>query len=99
MTNPQKPVINDWYRDSTGGSMKVVAFDSDERTVQVQLFEGDIEEFDLDSWYQLGVVAIAPPEDWSGPFDNLVHDDFGDTEQPTHPVDWKGLADEIERED
>jgi len=99
MTILQKPVINDWYRDSTGGSMKVVAFDSDEGTVQVQLFEGEIEEFELDNWYQLGVVAIAPPEDWSGPFDNLVHDDFGDTEQPAHPVNWNGSADEMEMAD
>ena len=99
MSIPQAPVINDWYRDLQGQIMKVVAFDTDKRTVDVQLFEGEIDEFELDNWYQLGVVAIAPPEDWSGPFDDLVHDDFGNTEQPTHPVDWNGPADEMERED
>ena len=99
MVIPQQPVINDWYRDSQGSTMKVVAFDTDERTVEVQFFEGEVGEFDLDNWYQLGVVAIAPPEDWSGPFDDLVHDDFGNTGQPLHPVDWNGPADEMERED
>lgn len=99
MVIPQEPVIDDWYRDSMGRTMKVVAFDSDEKTVEVQYFEGEIDEFDLDDWYQLGMVAIAPPEDWSGPFDDLVHDDLGSTEQPMVPVDWNGPADEMEQED
>ncbi len=42
--------------------MKVVAFDTDERTVEVQLFEGEFDEYDLDNWYQLCVDAIASPE-------------------------------------
>ena len=96
MNKPLEPVIDDWYRDSQGSILKVVAFDSDDRTVEVQLFEGEIAEYELETWYQLGVVAIAAPEDWSGPFDDLVNDDFGNTEKPMHPTDWNGPTDEIE---
>lgn len=99
MAIPQEPVINDWYRDSQGSTMKVVAFDMDDRMVEVQLFDGDITEYDLDTWYQLGVTEIPAPEDWSGPFDDLIADDFGNTEQPMHPVDWNGPANEMELED
>lgn len=52
----------------------------------------------INDGYQLGVVSIEPPEDISGPFDDLVHNDFGYTEQPSHPVDWSDPADEMERE-
>lgn len=82
-----------------GCTIKAVAFDADERTVEVPFFEGKVDEFELDNWYQLEVVAIAPQEDWSGPFNDLVHDDFGNTEQPMHPVDRNGPADKMEQED
>lgn len=99
MSKHMPPREHDWYRDETGRVMQVILFDEDEATVEVQLFEGEITEFDLDNWYELELEAIDPPEDWSGPFDDLVADDMGNTEKPRHPTDWNGPADEMERED
>ena len=93
------PRENDWYRDSAGRIMMVILFDEEDELVEVQLFEGEITEFDLDSWNQLDLEPIEPPEDWSGPFDDLIPDDMGNTERPLHPIDWNGPADEMERED
>ena len=44
-------IINDWYRDSMGCTMKVVAFDTYERTVEVPFFEDEVDEF---NWYNWG---------------------------------------------
>jgi hypothetical protein len=99
MTDDIFPLEGEWYRDNIGRIMQVVAYDEDSDAIEVQLFEGEVTEFDLDSWNQLEMELIAPPEDWSGPFDDLVPDDMGNTEKPMHPTDWNGPADEMDRED
>jgi len=99
MTKHMPPREHDWYRDEAGTLMQVTLFDQDKATVEVQLFDGAITEYDLAFWNQLELQAIDPPEDWSGPFDDLVADDMGNTEKPRHPTDWNGPADEMEKED
>jgi hypothetical protein len=99
MTEYIYPEEDEWYKDNIGRIMQVVACDEDSDAIEVQLFEGEVTEFDLESWNQLEVEQIEPPEDWSGPFDDLVPDDMGNTEKPMHPTDWNGPADDMDRED
>ena len=99
MTGFQKPLVDNWYEDNRQRRFVIVAMDEDEGTIELQNFDGEVEEVDLENWYQLQPQQIAPPEDWSGPFDDLVRDDFGDTERPRHPEDWNGPADEMELQD
>jgi len=75
-----EPVIGKWYRNETGSVFEVVAFDEEEGIVEIQHFDGAIEELDLESWFGQLLKVQAEPEDWSGPFDDLVADDFGDTD-------------------
>jgi hypothetical protein len=35
----------------------------------VQHFDATLEEFDFESWMELGARPSAPPEDWSGAMD------------------------------
>ena len=79
--------------------MQVVAYDEDNDTIEVQLFEGEVTEFDLDSWNQPNLELVEPPEDWSEPFDDLGPDDMGSTEKSMHPTDCNGPADEVDQED
>jgi len=99
MAESQKPIIDGWYEDLEGRAFKVVAIDEDAGTVEVQYFEGDIEEFDLDTWEQLELEPVATPEDWTGPFDDLIADDLGDTDRPMRPENWNGPADEMDLKD
>lgn len=93
------PVVNSWYRDKeTERVFEVVALDEDDGTIEIQYFEGEIEELDIDNWYELSLNSIAAPEDWSGPYDDLVPDDFGDTEDPMHPETWASPFDEYDGE-
>ncbi len=99
MATEMDPVIGVWYRDSESGRLfEVVAIDEDDGTVEVQYFESEVEEIDIDSWYELTLEPAAEPEDWSGPFDDLVSDDFGDTEEPMHPEHWGSPLDDVEGE-
>lgn len=72
------PIIGNWYRnEETGDDFEVVAIDEDAQTIEIQYFEGELEELDLDAWYELPLEAIEAPEDWSGPYDEMEDDDLG----------------------
>ena len=91
------PAVSSWYRDKeTERVFEIVALDEDDGTIEIQYFEGEIEELDIDNWYDLSLDTIAAPEDWSGPYDDLVPDDFGDTEEPIHPETWASPLDDID---
>ena len=71
--NVQRPSVGDWYRLNGGELLEVVAFDPGDGTVEVQYFDGTVEEFDLDDWRTQrasGAIEEAEaPEDWSGSVD------------------------------
>ena len=48
--NTQRPGIGEWYRLSGGELLEVVAFDAGDGTIEVQYFDGTVEEFDIDDW-------------------------------------------------
>ena len=70
------PVIGEWYRRLVNGALfEVVALDRDDGTVEVQHFDGTVEEFDLESWDEQEIEEAQPPEDWSGSVD-IEQEDF-----------------------
>jgi hypothetical protein len=72
MATPQ-PAIGDWYRLSGGALFEVVALDDDDGTIEIQYFDGTVEEMDIEDWetqWEDGVLEAAEaPEDWSGSVD------------------------------
>lgn len=54
------PVIGDWYRNITGENYEVVAIDEDDGTVEIQYFDGSLEELDLDTWFETVLEPIEP---------------------------------------
>jgi hypothetical protein len=72
MTAPL-PSIGEWYRRTGGESFEVVAFDEDDGTIEIQYFDGTVEEMDTDDWESQwadrAIEAAEPPEDWSGSVD------------------------------
>ena len=86
------PIVGEWYRHNSATILEVVAFDRDDGTIEVQYFDGTVEEFDLESWNQLYVEEIEAPEDWSGSMD-IEPEDFkiGIEETPTQ--EWSSPLD------
>ncbi len=89
MTTSLKPAVAQWYRHlDKGQQFYVTAIDDKEGTVDIQHFDGDVEEMDLDDWRELDLEAIEPPEDWTGPVDDVERDDLGYSETDMTEEDW-----------
>lgn len=97
MQTQHKPEMDGWYRDTSGRTFQVVGVDDQEATVEIQYFGGEVEDLGLSSWYAMELEAIDSPEDWTGPFDDLLRDDLGDTDSVRHPEDWNGPWEEMDR--
>lgn len=68
MSNPT-PEIGQWYRRAGDQTFEVVAIDPDDRTIEIQYFDGTVEELDLDEWNGDPIFAQDAPEDWTGSVD------------------------------
>ena len=65
----QYPVIGQWFRRPNGTLFEVVAIDEEDMTVEIQQFDGTIDEVDVDRWPDLMLMEVSAPEDWSGSVD------------------------------
>jgi hypothetical protein len=90
MAIEEPPIVSQWYRHRDKGyEFQVLSIDEDEATLEVQHFDGDVEELDLDGWYELDIEPIEAPEDWTGPMDDVERDDLGYTETDMDQEDWE----------
>jgi hypothetical protein len=101
MTTIPQPTVGDWYRGPTGASFEVVAYDNDDGTIEIQYFDGTIEEWELEDWeaqWKDGALeASEAPEDWSGSVDiDPPREDFGSDSSSEHDLRASPLED-IER--
>jgi hypothetical protein len=79
------PVIGKWFRRPNGGLFEVVALDESDGTIEIQHFDGTIDEVELESWPELLLIEVSPPEDWSGAVDMDPDDYIGRKEGDMPP--------------
>ncbi len=85
MTTITDPVINSWYKDVENDlTFKVIGLDEGDDTIEVQYMNGDIGDYDFDTWYNSTFDYVEAPEDWSAPYDELETDDLGYSDPDTH---------------
>jgi hypothetical protein len=85
MTTITDPVIGRWFKDVENDlSFRVVALEENDDSIEVQYLNGDIGEYDNDTWYNSTFDYIEAPEDWSAPYDDLETDDLGYSDPDTH---------------
>jgi len=78
MSTITDPAIDQWYKDVENDFVfKVVAIEESGDMIEVQYYNGDIGEYDRDSWYGSTFDFIEAPEDWSAPYGTLEADDLG----------------------
>ncbi len=81
--------IGQWYaRCDKGEIFQVIGCDEDSPTIEIQNFDGDLDEIDRDTWSALRLALAAPPEDWTGPVDDVERDDLGYSETGMTGADW-----------
>jgi hypothetical protein len=96
MPNEQDPIVQNWYQFLDKGQIfRVVAVDEDSGYIEIQHYDGDVEEIDMDVWDELDIELIEPPEDWTGPVDYVERDDMGYTETGMSREDWSGSLREV----
>jgi len=71
------PSIGQWFRRPNGSLLEVVAIDEEDSTVEIQFFDGTIDEIELDAWAEQRLTEVAAPEDWSGSVDMDPEDYIG----------------------
>ncbi|MDT8282909.1 MAG: DUF6763 family protein [Gammaproteobacteria bacterium] len=70
------PRFDQWHahRDK-GQRFFITAIDEQQETVEVQHFDGDVEEFSFDEWRNLKIELSEEPENWAGALDIAEKDD------------------------
>jgi hypothetical protein len=103
MSHRLQPIVGNWYAHRDKGDVfQVVAYDEDDGTVEIQEFDGDLDEVDLDTWRAMPIEAAEPPEDWSGPVDDVEPDELGYTdyeirtlrEEPDGATTWQAIVED-----
>lgn len=87
-----QPEVGSWYRTGSGTTFEVVAIDEDDGTVEVQYFDGTVEELDLEDWEAQSangeIEAAEAPEDWTGSVD-VESDDAAPTPNSGYESDQR----------
>ena len=67
----QAPVVGDWYqRADRPQPFQVVATDSDALTVDIEYFDGAVDEWPLSHWHGLDIEPSGAPPDSIGALDD-----------------------------
>lgn len=85
------PIVGDWYQDREGELFEVVALDADDQTIEVQYFDGTLQEFDTSDWLALSPQAAEAPEDWTGSMD-VDPEDHDEEVEPVAIPAWLGAS-------
>ena len=93
---PKFPKIGCWYKEIQQGSMfEVVAVDEVEQTIETQLLDGAVSEYDFENWKELLLEEIEEPEDWRNAYE-LSQEDYLDPDETIYPEDWNNPLTMIE---
>ena len=85
-----EPEVGCWYKNMEDKSeFEVVAIDDDDDTIEIQYLDGELEEYELESWYLLTLRYIATPDCWASNSDDMEND--LEQEVIVKPDDWSLL--------
>ena len=90
MKNELDPIVDQWYwHHDKGQNFYVTAVDEDEDLIEVQHFDGDVEEYSFQQWRNLDIELAEEPENFSGALDIGEKDDLGTEVSDTQDQDWE----------
>jgi hypothetical protein len=90
MATDVDPIVGSWYQlPDKSQPFEVISLDEDIGLVEIQYLDGDQEELELDTWYELDVEPTDAPEEWIGSIDDLEGNGrYAETE--TDEETWSG---------
>ncbi len=88
--NLMRPEIGQWYAHADKGELfQVVGRDDASRSIEIQYFDGDVDEIDAETWATLQIERTEPPEDMTAPMDDIETDDLGYSETDMTEAEWQ----------
>ena len=100
MPNELDPIVDQWYVHlDKGQRFYVTAIQEADDTIEVQHFDGDLEEFTFEDWRELNIALSEEPENWSGSIDVAEVDDYGTEITDTQTDDWAEPGENFRRPD
>ena len=78
------PTIGDWYKNPDGTLFEIVAIDEEDGTIEIQYYDGTLDEIDAEAWCDTLIAAAEPPEDYSGSLDIEKEDYAVDYDDGSH---------------
>ena len=98
MLNELDPQIDQWYAHlDKGQRFYITAINDDGDAIEIQHFDGDIEEISMDEWCELEIELSEEPENWAGAYDIAEKDDLGTGITDTRPIDWSEPGEDYRR--
>ncbi len=89
MSNDLDPILGNWYQHLDKGQLfRVVAIDEDNEVIEIQHFDGDLDEVEMSLWREMDIDLAEEPENFSGPYDVGELDDYGTEITDTARSDW-----------
>ena len=88
-----EPEIGFWYRDIQNRLFEVVAIEGED-CIEVQYYDGDVSEYDRESWDLLCVNSVSDPGVGLDLQDDIFEEEFLSDKLKT--INWDSIVDDIE---
>jgi len=75
--NELDPIEGNWYLDlDSGQKFEVVVIDEVSNSIEIQYFDGNIDQIYMEAWNEMNLELIEEPEDWTASLDDVEPDDI-----------------------
>ncbi|MBI3898331.1 MAG: hypothetical protein HY308_08540 [Gammaproteobacteria bacterium] len=81
MPMEEDPVVGAMYQDSEGLAFEILSFNEDEGLIEIQYEDGDVDEIDIDAWYELDLEPLKPGA-WKNADEDEAEEEEEEEEKP-----------------
>lgn len=95
-------LVGQWYlRRDLDEIFQVTGYDERWGTIEIQTFDGDLDEIDEENWRGLPLAPVEAPKDWTGPLDGVELEEADPSSEngddvSTDSETWQELAAEAD---
>jgi hypothetical protein len=89
------PEIGLWYRDIQNRLFEVIALENED-AIEVQYYDGDVTEFDRESWDLLCVNVVSDPGLSLDFYDVTPEDEENALSDNLKPISWDNVVGDVE---
>ena len=89
------PEIGLWYRDIQNRLFEVVALENED-AIEVQYYDGDVTEYDRESWDLLCVNVVSEPGVSSGSYDETMDEAVNNFPDKLKTISWDNVVGDVE---